>query len=240
MAALVESLRRRGVIQPIVVRRMPGGRFQVIAGERRWRAAREAGLAQVPVVVRQAGEDEALEVSLIENLQREDLNPMDAANAYARLVEDHGYSQDRVATALGRSRPAIANTMRLLSLPETVQQMVADQTLSEGHARAVLTAEGPARQIQVAREAVKQGLSVRATEKLARTAAEPGRSQGPGASKAPTSPEIHDLEEQLQRALSARVRILHRKAGNGEMRVRYSSLDELDSILDTMLGKRRR
>jgi ParB family chromosome partitioning protein len=233
---LVASLKTRGIIQPIVVRKVEGGRYQIIAGERRYRAAIQAGLSEVPVTIRQADEEEALEVSLIENVQREDLNAIDAAFAYARLVEEHGYSQEQVANALGKSRPAIANTIRLLSLPESVQKLVSEGALTEGHARAVLLADGPSRQIQVARVAVARSLSVRETEKLARTSV--GSSSGK--QKPQASPEIRDLQDQLQRSLGARVVLRHAKSGKGEVKIHYSSLDELDSILDRILGKKRR
>jgi ParB family chromosome partitioning protein len=236
MQSLADSLKRRGLIQPIVVRKMGGNRYQIIAGERRWRAAQKAGLREVPVIVRRAGEDEALEVSLIENIQREDLNAIDTASAYLRLMEDHGYSQEQVAAAVGRNRSTVANTLRLLTLPESVQAMVAEGALSEGHARAVLQADGAAAQVQAARTAVDRGLSVRETEKLARRGPR-GRET---TRKATKSPEIRDLEEQLQRALSARVRIRHSKKGSGELSIRYGSLDELDSILSGILGRRRR
>lgn len=234
--SLAQSLKHRGLIQPIVVRSMGRGRYQIIAGERRFRAARQVGLEEIPVIVREASEDEALEVSLIENVQREDLNAIDTASAYLRLMEEHGYSQDQVAAVVGKNRSTVANTLRLLSLPEGVQQMVVDGLLSEGHARAVLQAQGAGRQLQVARQAMSRGLSVRETEKLARS-----KPDGKSARKpATTSAEVRDLEERLQRALAARVQIKHGRGGRGQLTIRYSSLDELDSILDTILGKKRR
>jgi ParB family chromosome partitioning protein len=236
LEALARSLARRGLIQPIVVRPVRDGRYQIVAGERRFRAARMAGLAEVPVVVRSAAELEAYEVRLVENLQREDLNPIEAAEAYHRLIDEHGQSQEQVATAVGRSRPAVANTLRLLTLPEAVTKMLLDGTLSEGHARAVLLAEGAARQVQVAREVARRGLSVREAERLARLQAGPRRA-GPARS---TSAEVRDLEDQLKRALGARVQLRHGRGGKGSITIRYSSLDELDSLLDRMLGRKRR
>lgn len=235
LESLARSLEKRGLIQPVVVRPLRGGRYQVVAGERRWRAARKAGLERIPVIVRRAAEDEAFEMSLIENLQREDLNPMEAAEAYHRLMDEHGHSQDQVASAVGKSRPAVANTLRLLTLPEAVKKMVASGALSEGHARAVLLTEGAGPQLQVAREAVRRGLSVRETERLARSR---GRTARPRPSA--RSAEVRDLEDRLERALGARVEIKHTRKGRGQLKIHYASLDALDSILDRILGRKRR
>jgi len=234
LESLAESLRRRGLVQPVVVRPSRAGRYQIVAGERRWRAARLAGLSEIPVVVRKAADDEALELALVENLHREDLGPLDAAEGYQHLIDGYGYSQDQVATAVGKSRPAVANTLRLLGLPEAVKKLVMDSTLSEGHARAVLLAEGASRQVQVAREAARRGLSVRETERLARSAP---RSSSP---RPAPSPEVRDLEDQLRRSLGTKVQVVHSKAGKGSLRIHYGSLDELDRILDVILGRRRR
>ncbi len=235
LESLATSLQKRGVIQPVLVRPVAGGRYQIMAGERRWRAAQKAGLEEIPVVIRKAEEGEAFELSLIENLQREDLNPMEAAEAYHRLMDEHGHSQEQLAAAVGKSRPAVANTLRLLTLPESVKKMVASGQLSEGHARAALQAEGAALQLQVAREAVRRGLSVRETERLARTQARTGGRRPPS-----TSAEVRDLEDQLKRALSARVVIKHARSGKGSIRIHYGSLDDLDEILAKIMGRRRR
>ena len=233
--ALARSIRERGVIQPIVVRPGKDGRWQIIAGERRWRAAGEAGLAEVPVIVRRAAEDEALLVSLVENLEREDLNSVEIAETYHRLMDEHAMSQDEVAAAIGKSRSAVANTLRLLTLPESVQRLVAEEKLSEGHARAVLQAEGANRQIKLAREVVKRHLSVRETERLARKAR--GSTRSP---RLPSrSPEVRDLEEHLMRSLSARVEVRHGRKGKGSLIIHYGSLDELDGILNRMKLKKR-
>ncbi|MBW2263925.1 MAG: ParB/RepB/Spo0J family partition protein [Deltaproteobacteria bacterium] len=235
LESLARSLEKRGLIQPVLVRPVAGGRYQIMAGERRWRAAQKAGLEEIPVVIRKAAEDEAFELSLIENLQREDLNPMEAAEAYHRLMDEHGNSQEQLAAAVGKSRPAVANTLRLLTLPEAVKKMVAKGTLSEGHARAILQAEGAGRQLQVAREAVRKGLSVRETERLARRRGKRGVTQRPT-----TSAEVRDLEDQLRRSLSARVVIKHMRSGKGSIRIHYGSLDDLDAILARIIGRRRR
>jgi ParB family chromosome partitioning protein len=176
LTALADSIAATGLLQPVVVRPVGDGAYELIAGERRWRAAQQAGLDTLPAVVRDADERERLEAGLVENLVRQDLDPIDTAQALAALVEDFGQTQADVARSVGRSRPAVANLIRLLELPDDVQEMLADGRLSEGHGRAVLMADGARRRREVARAAVEQGLSVRATEALARAA-----SDGPSA-----------------------------------------------------------
>ncbi|MGD9696708.1 MAG: ParB/RepB/Spo0J family partition protein [Thermoleophilia bacterium] len=172
LEGLAASIRASGVLQPIVVRPADGdGRHQLVAGERRWRAARLAGLARVPAVVRDVDARERVELALVENLVREDLTPIDVAAACACLIEDFGQSHAALAERLGRSRPAISNLVRLLELPEAVQEMIATGALSEGHGRAILMADGPGRRTRVAERAAAEGLSVRATEALARSQA---------------------------------------------------------------------
>ncbi len=168
LAALAESIASTGLIQPVVVRALGGGDYELIAGERRWRAAQVAGLAELPAVVRDADERERLEVGLVENLVRQDLDPIETANALATLVEDFGQSQADVARSVGRSRSSVANLIRLLELPEDVQDLLVAGTLTEGHGRAILMADGAKWRRAVAKAAVEQGLSVRATEDLAR------------------------------------------------------------------------
>ncbi len=168
LAALAESIASTGLIQPVVVRALDGGGYELIAGERRWRAAQAAGLESIPAVVRDADERQRLEVGLVENLVRQDLDPIDTAQALAALVEDFGQSQADVARSVGRSRSSVANLIRLLELPDDVQQLLVDGTLTEGHGRAILMADGAKRRRSVAKQASEQGLSVRATEALAR------------------------------------------------------------------------
>ncbi|MDH3227182.1 MAG: ParB/RepB/Spo0J family partition protein [Thermoleophilia bacterium] len=170
LAALADSIRSNGLLQPLVVRSV-GDHYELIAGERRWRAAQEAGLTYVAAVVREAGEIDRLRLALIENVVREDLNAVELANACATLIDDFGQTQEEIGRTLGRSRPAVSNLIRLLELPDDVQEMIASGDLSEGHGRAVLGAEGTARRRRVAQEAVERGLSVRATEALARPGA---------------------------------------------------------------------
>lgn len=168
LEALADSIRTTGLVQPVVVRPLGGGGYELIAGERRWQAAVRAGVERVPALIRDAGERERLELALIENVVREDLNPMELARAVATLVEDFGQTHAAVATTLGRSRAAVTNLLRLLELPEMVQELVEEGTLSEGHARAVLMADGARARREVAERVVADGLSVRQTEELAR------------------------------------------------------------------------
>jgi ParB family chromosome partitioning protein len=195
LAALAESIATTGLIQPIVVRALPEGDYELIAGERRWRAARAAGLSEVPAVVRDADERERLEVGLVENLVRQDLDPIETAQALAILVEDFGQSQADVARTVGRSRSGVANLIRLLELPDDVQEMLVAGSLSEGHGRAILMADGAKRRRMVAKTASEQGLSVRATEALARS-----HSAGDDAAQARA---VRDLSEIADEAINA-------------------------------------
>lgn len=189
LAALAESIASTGLIQPVVVRDLGGGDYELIAGERRWRAAQIAGLAELPAVVRDADERERLEVGLVENLVRQDLDPVETAQALAALVEDFGQTQADVARSVGRSRSSVANLIRLLELPDDVQEMLVAGTLTEGHGRAILMADGAKRRRAVAKAASEQGLSVRATEDLARANTdEPSR----GARSGRPAPDIAD------------------------------------------------
>ncbi len=225
---LAESIRAQGVVQPIVVRRAGAEGYEIIAGERRWRAAQVAGLEQVPAVVREVSDQAALAMALIENIQREDLNPLDEAQAMRRLAEDHGLTHQQMAEAIGRSRAAVTNLLRLLELDARVAEMVHDGHLEMGHARALLALNG-AVQVQAAGEVVARGLSVRETERLVR------RLQGAPAARpvrgASTDPDIRRLEERLAQQLGAPVKLEHGAGGKGRVVIRYGSLDELDGIL---------
>jgi ParB family chromosome partitioning protein len=178
LAALADSIRSNGLLQPLMVRSV-GDHYELIAGERRWRAAREAGLTHVPAVVREAAEIDRLRLALIENVVREDLNAVELANACATLIDDFGQTQEEVGRTLGRSRPAVSNLIRLLELPDDVQAMIASGDLSEGHGRAILSADGTAKRRRVAHEAVRRDLSVRATEALARAGGPSPESRSP-------------------------------------------------------------
>ena len=227
---LVASIREHGVLQPLLVRAVPGG-YEIIAGERRWRAAQRAGLLEVPVIVRErTGADEAFELALVENLQRDDLNPIDAAHGYRRLIEEFGYTQDRLAKRVGKDRSTLANALRLLKLPERVQQLTARGALSEGHARALLALDDAGTQLEVAEKIVREGLSVRQAEILSRR----GKTTKPAKTKPRESPAVRDLIERLQRALGARVQLQHR-GGRGRLQIHFSTLDQLDAILKKLL-----
>ena len=230
---LAQSIRAHGVIQPILVRRH-GSRFEIIAGERRWRAAQRAGLLKVPVLVRDVPDDKLLEVALIENIQRENLNPIDEAKAYQRLIGDFGLTQDDVAAGVGKDRSTVANYLRLLKLPAEVQTLVADGTLSMGHARGILGLASSAQQAAVAQQVADRGLSVRETEALVRRLANPGA----GATRQPTEPDVHTraAEERLRLSLGTRVRIVRRGKG-GRIEVDFVSEDELQRLYERLTGR---
>ena len=222
---LVASVRQRGVLQPILVRPAPGraGEYQIVAGERRWRAAQRAGLTAVPAVVRELADQETLELALIENLQRADLNAMEEAAAYASLLGISGGTQEDVAQAVGKSRSHVANTLRLTHLPEDIQVLVRDGRLSAGHARTLIGAEDPQ---GLAREILDRGLSVRDAEALARKAAAPERAAKPAPRK---SNDTLALERDLAERLGLPVQIQD-KDGQGELRIRYADLEQLDDL----------
>lgn len=232
---LAQSIRTHGVIEPIVVRRVPGAteKYELIAGERRWRAAQRAGLREVLVVVRDSSPADAFEIALLENAQREDLDPVELAEALDRLVRERGYTQEDLAQRLGKDRATIANSLRLLKLPARVRKMVVEGALSEGHARALLGAADAARIEHLAEKVARSGLSVRATEQLVRDG-RPAGGKGGAAPKSAKSSAIVDLESRLTRKLGARVEVRDRD-GKGEIAVSYSSLDELDRLLDQLL-----
>ena len=223
---LAASIREHGVVEPILVRR-DGARYRILAGERRWRAAQRAGLKEVPAVVREASEREAFELALVENLQREDLNAVEEAEAYEVLVEDHGLTQDAIAQRVGKDRSTVANALRLLRLPGEVRDLVKDGRLDMGHARALLALEGEEAIRRAAQRVVREGLSVRATEALVRQLT---RKEAPARNPAET-PAIRALATRLQRRLGTRCRVLPRSAVAGKLEVEYTSLDELDGIL---------
>ena len=227
LAELEGSIRDKGVLQPILVRPSPrkDGEYEIVAGERRWRAAQRAGLASIPSLVRVLDDNRAFEISIVENVQREDLNPLEEAAGYASLIGRFGYTQDKVATVVGKSRSHVANMLRLTQLPESVREHVILGRLSAGHARALLTAENPE---ALAELAVKNGLSVREVETLAR-----GRSEGPkkasGPRRAPKDTDTAALETDLEDVLGMSVDITDR-GGSGEVRIKYATLEQLDEL----------
>jgi ParB family chromosome partitioning protein len=228
---LATSIRHQGIIQPLVVR-PKGEHFELIAGERRWRAALKAGLSKVPIVVREASDHDALQLALIENLQREDLNPIEEANGYRRLQEEFHWSQEEVAEKVGKSRPAIANAMRLLSLPSEVQQEVASGNLPAGQARALLGLQSEPIILTAYREVIAKALSTRETEKLVRNLklGRRRRRELPG-----LDPDLRSLGEELQRALGTKVRIMPKARSNkGKIEIEYYTLADLERITDSI------
>jgi ParB family chromosome partitioning protein len=225
LEALAQSVREKGVLQPLLVRPVDEAEaaFELIAGERRWRAAQRAGLHQVPVLVRALGDVEALEIALIENLQREDLTPLEEAGAYRRLVDEFGRTQANIAEALGKSRSHVANSLRLLGLPELVRRRLEEGALSAGHARALLGADNPT---ELAAEIIRRGLNVRVTEQLVKRRATPRRASLRQARDADTLA----LEREMSQALGLRVTIAG-KARGGALTLHYANLDQLDRLL---------
>ena len=233
IAGLAESLKRHGVIQPILVREDANnkGQYEIIAGERRWRAAQVAQLHEVPVIIETFDDNQALEVALIENLQREDLNPIDEALGFKRLLDEHGHTQEKLAAALGKSRSHIANMVRLLNLPDTVQDYLRDGQLSMGHARALVTAKAPD---EIANAIIAQNLNVRQAEKLAAQGASSGKakkSQKSSASKKDS--DTLAVERDITDALGMRVAI-EAKGKKGRVTIDFRDLDQLDEILNRL------
>ncbi len=230
---LAESIRSQGIIQPLVVRVREGGGFELIAGERRWRAAQRAGLHQVPAVVREVAETQAFEMALVENLQREDLNPIEEAEGYQRLVAEFGYTQESLSARVGKDRSTVANALRLLKLPPAVRSMVIDGRLNMGHARALLGLESDPLIERVARQAVSRNLSVRQVESLVKR--ERDTDSRPATPAPQTSPAARDLVHRLEQALAAKVKLVETSPKSGHLEIYYTSLDELDAVLAKIL-----
>jgi len=230
---LAESIRTQGIVQPLLVRERPEtGDYELIAGERRWRAAQLAGLENVPAMVRTMADDQALEVALIENIQREELTPVEEARAFERLVKEFDLTHEAIAEQVGRNRATISNTLRLLRLPEEVHQALEEGTIRMGHARALLSLEGDDRLGEVAHEVVKKGMSVRATEDRVRKAVKESAedSATAPAGEVRKDPDVERLEQDLGERLGTRVRITQRKK-RGRLEIEYSSLEELEGIV---------
>ncbi len=231
---LADSIRTHGIIQPLTVRRLSSGYYQIIAGERRWRAAKLAGLTEVPAVIIEADDRKTMELALIENLQREDLNPIEEANGYKSLMEDYGLTQEEAAQRVGKSRPAVANALRLLALPDPVCLLVEEGQLSAGHARAILAVPSGEAQMKLAKKVVADGLSVRQTEALAKRLA-----QGGQAAAAARSDELAIYDRAAEKDLGARLgRKVHIVRGRrkGKIELEYYDPDDLNALLD-LLGQ---
>ena len=225
---LANSIRAHGVLQPILVRPIAGGRYEIVAGERRWRAAQRAGLHAIPAVVRELDEVEVLEIAIVENVQRTDLNPIEEAQGFQALIDRFHRTQQEIADAVGKSRPHIANMLRLLALPEDMQDMVRDGRLSAGHARAILTAPDPR---ALAARAVSEGLNVREVERLAQLAKDEKHGPRVGAASTPTKDaDTVALERSLGEALGLNV-VISDKGGAGELKISYRTLEQLDDLV---------
>ncbi|MBY8965635.1 ParB/RepB/Spo0J family partition protein [Algiphilus sp. NNCM1] len=227
LQALAESIRSQGVIQPLLVRPAGGKRFEIIAGERRWRAAKLAGLPELPVIVREIDEQSAMAVALVENIQRADLNPLEEADAIHRLIEECGLTHAKAAEAVGRSRAAISNLLRLFDLPSEVQQMVRDGQLSFGHARALLQAPDAA-QLGLAQRVAAQGLTVRQTEALARKAETP---EAPAPARREAAPSYRWAESALSEGVGLPVRIKAKESGRGQVTIAFRDQSEFDALM---------
>ena len=229
---LTQSVREKGVIQPLLVRQLAENAYEIIAGERRWRAAQAAMLHDVPVVVRELDDSEALELALIENLQRQDLTPLEEAEGFRRLMDEFQHTQEALAKALGKSRSHVANMIRLLGLPEPVKRMMDEGTLSAGHARALLTAEDP---IALAKQVVERGLNVRQTEKLAQDAVGSAGRTTAKADKPEKDTDLIALERSLSNMIGLQVTITTQARG-GDLSIHYNTLDQLDEVIARLSG----
>jgi ParB family chromosome partitioning protein len=237
LGELADSIKSQGLVQPILVRPLPppkageSQRYEIIAGERRWRAAQMAALAEIPAVIREVPDEAAVAMALIENIQREDLNPLEEARALSRLIDEFGLTHQAAASAVGRSRAAVSNLLRLMELADEVKELLEQRSIEMGHARALLALSARRQQIEVALLVAKKGLSVRDTEALVRrllNPADPAKSAHP---EATADPDIRRLEQELADKLGARVVFQHAASGKGKLVVSYNSLDELEGIL---------
>lgn len=235
LAELADSIAQHGVLQPLLVRPLADGTYQLVAGERRWRASRLAGLDEVPVVVREMSDKEAAELALIENLQREDLNPMEEALGYRTLMESYGLTQEEAARAVNKSRPAVANALRLLNLPDAVAEQVAAGRLSAGHARAVLSFSTEAEQLAAAETAVERGLSVRELERLAKASHE----SRPAASKQVFARDslFDEVELSLSEHMGRRVKVVESRKG-GVLQIEFYDREDLQALANTLAPDR--
>ena len=234
LESLADSIRAHGIVQPLLVRRRDGG-YELIAGERRWRAAKLAGITRVPVVVKEVPDDSLLEIALIENIQRENLNPIEEAQAYKKLIETVGLTQESLATRVGRDRSYITNYLRLLRLPDYVQQLVKEGRLSTGHARTLLALDHVDLQRRIARQIIDGGLSVRSTEQLVQRATQekPARRSAPQA----VDPNIKAAETKLRRALGTQVKILQAADGRGKVEISFFNTQDLDRIYSLLVPR---
>lgn len=225
---LAASIKENGIIQPVIVCRAGNG-YQIVAGERRWRAARLAGLKTIPAIIRELTDVQILQQALIENIQRQDLNPLEEASALKRLIEEHHMTQEKVASVVGRSRPAVANMLRLLQLPEDIQALIQDETVSAGHARALLSIQDEKMQKKAALQIAKRGLSVREAERMAKRYNQPPKTEKKQSDAYVLS--VREVEQRLAGRLGTRVKLYDRQ-GKGTIQISYYSNDDLDRLIE--------
>jgi ParB family chromosome partitioning protein len=231
---LAASIKEKGILQPIIISRTGDGAFRLIAGERRWRASAIAGLTKIPALIKDVSSQDAIEIALIENIQREELNAIETADAFQRLINDFKLTQEALSARVGKDRATIANYLRILKLPAEIKVFISDGSLTLGHAKAVLAIEDRQKQIEAAKKIVNEGLSVRAAETMCNV---PSKAAAKKAKKgAKKLPEVADLEDKLIQALGTKVRIEH-KGKKGKIEIEYYSLDELDRLLEILMGK---
>ena len=228
---LSKSIREKGLLQPIVVRQRPDGEYEIVAGERRWRASQRAGLHELPVLIRELSDGETLEIALIENIQRSDLNPLEEARAYGQLLEQFSYTQQQLADSVGKSRSHIANTLRLLTLPDSVRAYIEEGKLTAGHARTLVATDSPA---DLANKIISLGLSVREAETLTRS----NSATSSRMAKAEKNADIRALEKQISEAIGLRVEIKTQGREGGTLLIKYKTLDQLDGITHRLTRKK--
>lgn len=232
---LAESIKEKGILEPLIVRRVDQG-YELIIGERRWRAAQKAGLKEVPVLVKEVEGSDALEISLIENLQREDLNPIEEAEAFKRLTEESHISQEELSTRIGKDRTTIANTLRLLKLPLEIKNQLLQNRITSGHARAILSLETKEKQKELCALIIKKGLSVREAEAIAKRWSERPKRRTVPARRGDLESQLNSLQDSLRRYLGTKVRITQ-NGKRGKIEIEYYSLDDLERIVEAILGK---
>ena len=234
LAELAQSIRANGIIQPLIVRRRGPDHYELVAGERRWRAARMAGLDTVPALIQDLADERLLEITLVENIQREDLNPIELAQAFDRMARELQLSHEEIGRRTGKDRSTVTNMLRLLRLPEEVQVLLAERRLSPGHARALLGLPSADEQVELARKAVKQGLSVRQVERLVQKRTQPPEEDG---KQKRQDPNVRAAAEEMERVLGTRVRIVEKSAQRGRIEIEYYSQEELDRIYNHIVGE---
>jgi len=228
---LADSIAEIGIIQPITLRKMDNGRYQIIAGERRWRASQKAGLKTIPAYIRTADDENVMEMALIENIQRQDLNSIEIALAYQHLIDQFGLTQEKLADRVGKKRTTIANFLRLLKLPAQVQVALQNHTIETGHARALLSLENPKDQLKLFQETLQKGYTVRDVEKMARAMQESSAKKGKKSAAAQLSNELSEVQERLSSKLSAKVKISSAAKGSGKITLPFRNMDDLKRLL---------